>query len=680
MLSNIENIVEQLGRLNKELESQYDILRALCSDYVSIYKIDFNTGKYEICKAKNRRDSEIAESARKIDNYKELAEWYAGKYVVQEDMDYFCKAVAKETIFEHLKEKNNYIIRYRAKSDGQDFSYFDIQYVDVSRNPGERNVIMAFRNVDSVVRKEEELRQNIARAHEETLKGSGIGIWLIVMEDGVKPRLYADHMMRELLGVGDDISPEDCYTWWYSHIEEEFLPQIDAYVQEILDTGRSEVMYPYIHPTNGTMYIRCGGSKSYDDVHNRIRIKGYHQDVTEIMTSKQKQEKEMMEAVVDARRADRAKSEFISHMSHDIRTPINGIIGMIDIASKNPEDMELQERMRGNVAESAQRLLEFMNDVLEVSEMEGSRMKLSHEPVDIKDIIDNILELADRQIRDMNLTVTTDYSEAGSYKLAGSPKHIRQLLYNIIENAIRYNRTDGNITISVQNKKTDENKVLCYITVADNGIGMSQEYVKHIFEPFTQGMKDARTHYKGTGLGMTICKRIVDYMQGNIEVETKLGEGSIFTLKLPLDIYEVVDGTDNNTDVSGIAGCTILLAEDNSMNREITQYMIEELGANAVTVCDGKEALDTFNKSAVGEYDCIIMDLMMPVMDGFEAARRIRNLDRDDARTIPIIPLSASSSRKDMEKTVKFGMNGYLVKPVSTEWLNRTIGSLLNKK
>lgn len=680
MLSNIENIVEQLGRLNKELESQYDILRALCSDYVSIYKIDFNTGKYEICKAKNRRDSEIAESARKIDNYKELAEWYAGKYVVQEDMDYFCKAVAKETIFEHLKEKNNYIIRYRAKSDGQDFSYFDIQYVDVSRNPGERNVIMAFRNVDSVVRKEEELRQNITRAHEETLKGSGIGIWLIVMEDGVKPRLYADHMMRELLGVGDDISPEDCYAWWYSHIEEEFLPQIDAYVQEILDTGRSEVTYPYIHPTNGTMYIRCGGSKSYDDVHNRIRIKGYHQDVTEIMTSKQKQEKEMMEAVVDARRADRAKSEFISHMSHDIRTPINGIIGMIDIASKNPEDMELQERMRGNVAESAQRLLEFMNDVLEVSEMEGSRMKLSHEPVDIKDIIDNILELADRQIRDMNLTVTTDYSEAGSYKLAGSPKHIRQLLYNIIENAIRYNRTDGNITISVQNKKTDENKVLCYITVADNGIGMSQEYVKHIFEPFTQGMKDARTHYKGTGLGMTICKRIVDYMQGNIEVETKLGEGSIFTLKLPLDIYEVVDGTDNNTDVSGIAGCTILLAEDNSMNREITQYMIEELGANAVTVCDGKEALDTFNKSAVGEYDCIIMDLMMPVMDGFEAARRIRNLDRDDARTIPIIPLSASSSRKDMEKTVKFGMNGYLVKPVSTEWLNRTIGSFLNKK
>ncbi|MDD6234174.1 MAG: ATP-binding protein [Lachnospiraceae bacterium] len=593
-------------------------------------------------------------------------------------MDYFCNATSEETIMEHLSQNGNYIIRYRARGEKQEFSYFDIQYVDVSHNPGEKNVIMAFRNVDAVVRKEEEMRQNTARAHEETLKGSGIGIWLIVMEDGVKPKLYADSMMRELLGVDDDISPEDCYTWWYDRIEKDFVPQVNSYVEEILTKGRSEVNYPYNHPTKGTMYIRCGGSKSYDDVHNRIRIKGYHQDVTEIMTSKQKQEKELMEALVSARRADRAKSEFISHMSHDIRTPINGILGMVDIASKNLEDAQLQERTCNNVREAAKRLLNFMNDVIEFSEMEGSKMKLSHEPVDVKAIIGNILNLADKQIQDMNLKVTTDYCDE-PYKLAGSPKHIRQVLYNIIENAIRYNKKDGSISISVQNKKTDEDTVLCFVTVADTGIGMSQEYVKHIFEPFTQGLKDARTHYEGTGLGMTICKRIMDYMQGTIEVETKLGEGSVFTVKFPLDIYEVSADNGGNQTNDDLTGCTILLAEDNSMNREITQFMIEELGAKAVSVCDGKEAYDTFRKSPEGYFDCIIMDLMMPVMDGFESARRIRNLDRNDAKSIPIIPLSASSSKKDMEKTAKLGMNGYLVKPISTEWLKRSIDSFLHK-
>lgn len=676
MSSNIENIAEQVGQLNKALENQYDILKALCADYISIYKIDFNTGKYEIYQTGNLHNKEIAEKTRSLNDYKALVRWYASEYVIQEDMDYFCNATSEETIMKHLQEKKDYVIRYRAKGLKQDFCYFDIQYVDVSHNPGEKNVIMAIRNVDAVVRKEEEMRRNTARAHEDTLKGSGIGMWMIVIEEGVKPKMYTDSMMRELLGVDDEILPEDCYAWWYDHIDKDFVSQIDSSVEEILVKGRSEVSYPYNHPDKGTMYIRCGGCKSYDSVHNRIRIKGYHQDVTEIMMVKQKQDKKLMDALVAARRADRSKSEFISHMSHDIRTPINGIIGMVDIASKNPEDAELQKRMRNNVRESAERLLNFMNDVIEYSEMEGSRMKLTHEPVDIANIIGNILELTDKQINDRNIQVVTDYGN-DTYKLAGSLKHIRQVLYNIIENAIKYNKQNGSISISVHNEKTDEEKAECFVTVADTGIGMSREYVEHIFEPFTQGYEDARTSYKGTGLGMAICKRIMDYMQGTIEVKTNPGEGSEFTVKFPLDIYEEDTVADENAENGNFAGYKILIVDDNNMNREITQFMVEELGAKAVTTCDGKEALDTFRKSERGDFDCIIMDLMMPVMDGFEASERIRNLDREDAHTIPIIPLSASSSEEDMEKAVESGMNGYLVKPVSIDLLKHTLQNMI---
>lgn len=676
MSSNIENIAEQVGQLNKALENQYDILKALCADYISIYKIDFNTGKYEIYQTGNLHNKEIAEKTRSLNDYKALVRWYASEYVIQEDMDYFCNATSEETIMKHLLEKRDYVIRYRAKGLKQDFCYFDIQYADVSHNPGEKNVIMAIRNVDAVVRTEEEMRRNTASAHEETLKGSGIGMWMIVIEEGVKPKMYTDSMMRELLGVDDEILPEDCYAWWYDHVDKNFVSQIDSNMEEILAKGRSEVSYPYNHPDKGTMYIRCGGCKSYDSVHNRIRIKGYHQDVTEIMTIKQKQDKELMDALVVAKRADRSKSEFISHMSHDIRTPINGIIGMVDIASKNPEDAELQKRMCNNVRESAERLLNFMNDVIEYSEMEGSRMKLTHEPVDIANIIGNILELTDKQINDRNIQVVTDYGN-DTYKLAGSLKHIRQVLYNIIENAIKYNKQNGSISISVHIEKTDEEKAECFVTVADTGIGMSREYVEHIFEPFTQGYEDARTSYKGTGLGMAICKRIMDYMQGTIEVKTNPGEGSEFTVKFPLDIYEEDTVADENAENDNFAGYKILIVDDNNMNREITQFMVEELGAKAVTTCDGKEALDTFRKSERGDFDCIIMDLMMPVMDGFEASERIRNLDREDARTIPIIPLSASSSEEDMEKAVESGMNGYLVKPVSIDLLKHTLQNMI---
>lgn len=670
MSSNIENIAEQAGL------DYNDILKALCADYISIYKIDFNTGKYEIYQTGNLHNKEIAEMTESLNDYKALVRRYASEYVIQEDMDYFCNATSEETIMKHLQEKKDYVIRYRAKGLKQDFCYFDIQYADVSHNPGEKNVIMAIRNVDAVVRKEEEMRRNTARAHEDTLKGSGIGMWMIVIEEGVKPKMYTDSMMRELLGVDDEILPEDCYAWWYDHVDKNFVSQVDSNMEEILAKGRSEVSYPYNHPDKGTMYIRCGGCKSYDSVHNRIRIKGYHQDVTEIMTIKQKQDKKLMDALVAARRADRSKSEFISHMSHDIRTPLNGIIGMVDIASKNPEDAELQKRMCNNVRESAERLLNFMNDVIDYSEMEGSRMKLTHEPVDVAYIIGNILDLTDKQINDRNLRVITDYGN-DTYKFAGSPKHIRQVLYNIIENAIKYNKQNGSISISVHNEKTDEEKAECFVTVADTGIGMSREYVEHIFEPFTQGYEDARTSYKGTGLGMAICKRIMDYMQGTIEVKTNPGEGSEFTVKFPLDIYEEDTVADENAENGNFAGYKILIVDDNNMNREITQFMVEELGAKAVTTCDGKEALDTFRKSERGDFDCIIMDLMMPVMDGFEASERIRNLDREDARTIPIIPLSASSSEEDMEKAVESGMNGYLVKPVSIDLLKHTLQNMI---
>lgn len=663
-------IVSALKRRDLFLELQeksYDILKSLNVDYVGIFRVDFDTNQCEIYREMHDLYFNSIENIGFKNGYEETMEKYISLCVEEQDQAYLRKITKKDYILNQLKEKNKFFARYRVKDSLLRAKNFEIHFANSGKGLNENIVIFAFRNVDSVVKQEEKYKLEQQRDLEEVLAGSRTGIWAIELEDGYQPRMYGDRTMRMLLGIENDIAPEECYNQWFDHIDSEYVDMVQEAVQEIIETGRSEVVYPWHHPTLGKIYVRCGGIP--DDKINKpgIFLKGYHQDITETMVTRQKQEKEILEALEKVQRANKVKSEFLSHMSHDIRTPINGILGMLEIIEKNQNNMEKQKDCRRKIRVAAEHLLSLINDVLQISKLESEESSFVEESFDLKDILDNCMSILSPKAEEAGIYLDLKKIGIRHQRLIGSPLHLRQILINIIGNAIKYNQSNGQVYIQVQELSSNENIAEYQFIIEDTGIGMSKEFQEHIFEPFMQENQDARTNYKGTGLGMAITKRLVDQMNGTIEVKSQIGKGSTFKVNLPIQI-------DNNSDIqpeakeedtlADVSGINILLVEDNAINCEIVQYMLEDAGATVVTAENGKIAVDIFASSEEDSFDCILMDLMMPVMGGLEATRVIRSLNRADANTIPIIALSANAFEEDVKKSIEAGMNEHLTKPV----------------
>ena len=382
------------------------------------------------------------------------------------------------------------------------------------------------------------------RSLEDILEGARTGIWTIELEDGCPPRMYADRTMRILLGVTDQITPEECYQRWFQNIDPDYVEMVQETVREILGTGRAEVIYPWNHPQLGKIYVRCGGVPDRTFKKSGVSLNGYHQDITETMVTRKKQEQSIMELLERVRQANSAKSEFLSHMSHDLRTPINGILGMLTILEKNPDDPEQQRACRDKIRMSTEHLLSLVNDVLQVSKLESGR------PAAAKELFDQ--------------------------------EHRRA-------------RTDWPDMPAVRSQ-------------ADSAVQTA---------PLTGEAGDSRP------------------------------VGGDWTAS------------------GNIAGMSVLLVEDNEINCEIMEFILRDAGARVVTAHDGKAAVDAFSAAEPGSFDCVLMDLMMPVMSGYEAARVIRGLGRPDAETVPIIALSANAFEEDVALAKDAGMNEHLAKPVN---------------
>lgn len=517
---------------------------------------------------------------------------------------------------------------------------------------------------------------------EDTLEGARTGIWTIELEDGCAPRMYADKTMQMLLGVKPDISPEECYKIWFTNIDPEYVGAVLDAVEEIRKNGLCEVIYPWKHPLLGRIYVRCGGVA--DDKYRKkgFQMKGYHQDITDTMAARRKQEKELMEALAEAKRANLAKTEFLSHMSHDIRTPINGILGMLAISEKNPNDPEKQRDCRNKIRTSAEHLLSLINDVLDISKLESGTFAFDKERFNIREVLENSIGILELQAEEQGIELQSECGPMEHLHLVGSPLHLRQILINIVGNGIKYNRPDGRVCVHTAEISSTDIAATYRFTIADTGIGMTEEFQKCLFEPFTQENNDARTSYKGTGLGMAITKSLVEQMGGTISVESEPGKGSTFTVTLPIELaQEQIRETacPIEQEPADISGMKVLLVEDNEINREIAQYMLEDAGAAVVNAANGKEAVELFESSRPGEFDCILMDVMMPVMNGLEATRLIRSRDRADARTVPIFALSANAFIEDAHKAREAGMNEHLAKPLDMEKVFRVMADYRRK-
>lgn len=380
-------------------------------------------------------------------------------------------------------------------------------------------------------------------------------------------------------------------------------------------------------------------------------------------------------ALEQAKAANSAKSDFLSRMSHDIRTPLNGIIGIIEINEKNDTDIELLRENRKKAKVAAKHLLALVNDVLEMSKLEANQMELVDEPFDLKELFDDIYVLAG--LRASEYGVTLSYDEGVNLKypeVYGSPLHVRRILLNILNNAVKYNKPGGSISFTSRVEHETEDMVTYRLKVKDTGIGMSEEFLERICEPFTQERSDARSTYQGTGMGMAIVKALVEKMNGTMEIYSRLKEGTTFEICLPFRINHNPTFEKPSVEEVCVDGMRILLVEDNELNMEIAKCLLEESGLVVSCASNGQEAVDLFEEKAVGSFDAILMDIMMPVLDGYQATKKIRLSEKEDAKTIPIIAMTANAFAEDERKARQVGMNAHLSKPIDLDKLLHTLG------
>ena len=395
---------------------------------------------------------------------------------------------------------------------------------------------------------------------------------------------------------------------------------------------------------------------------------------TNLEHEKQEREKdekykaELLIAAKKAEAANRAKTEFLQRMSHDIRTPINGICGLINMADHCADDMEKQTEYRTKVEEASNLLLELVNDVLDMSKLESGEVILEEIPFDLSRISREVLVVIEQMAAEQNIRIVWEKKEITHRKFIGSPGYVKRVMMNILSNAVKYNRKNGHIYISCREIPSGQPEMTTIEFVCrDTGIGMTDEFQKHIFEPFAQEHAGSRTKFAGTGLGMPIAKKLIETMGGTITFESENGAGTTFVIRIPFKIDLNSDKREEKKDVSdgkSIKGLHILLAEDNELNMEIAEFVLQNEGAVVTKAWNGQEAVERFKKSEPGEFDAILMDIMMPVMNGYEAAKTIRSMDRKDAKAIPIIAMTANAFTEDRIRAKEAGMDQHIAKPI----------------
>jgi signal transduction histidine kinase len=396
---------------------------------------------------------------------------------------------------------------------------------------------------------------------------------------------------------------------------------------------------------------------------------------------KQQEENNVLlsQAAEEAKSANAAKSEFLSHMSHDIRTPINGIVGMTSIAMKNQDNKEKVVDCLHKISSSADHLLTLVNDVLDMSRIESGKVDIAHEPMDLRTLIDNCYSIISGQIMSREINFYKEFTIVHPNVL-GDELHTRQILINILGNAVKFTPDGGTIHFRAKEITSDDGKALYRFEIEDTGIGMSEEFQKHIFEAFSQEDNGSRTNYMGTGLGMAITKQFVDLMHGTINIKSKLSEGSCFAVDLTLDIDPSKIETEKEVENDNVAGMKVLLVEDNMLNMEIAVEILEDEKVVVDTAENGQIAYDKFTASTPGTYDAVIMDIMMPVMNGLEATRAIRASSHPEAKTIPIIAMTANAYAEDVHAALESGMNAHIAKPINIPILLSTLNRYRTKK
>lgn len=513
------------------------------------------------------------------------------------------------------------------------------------------------------------------------------GLWTFSYDEkGKMSSVNWSSAFRALLGFDNEEDFPNKWESWFERIHlKDAKPIYEAYCQTLADeTGEAtyNVELQILTKNNEYHWFQAFGRVLRRKDGSPETFYGILMDINE----RKKTEEKLQQTSLMAQKASAAKTDFLRRMSHDIRTPINGIRGMIEIANHSPEGSEKQKECREKIWKASGYLLSLVNNILDMNKLESGVVELVDEPFDLREVLAESNTVAEMQATEHGLTYKADWDNSSIIHpfLRGSATHLKQILQNIASNSIKYNKIGGSVTVSCQELSSDQKAATFCFICQDTGVGMSEEFQKHAFDTFSQENRESHTSYSGTGLGLPIVKELVEKMGGTVTFESKVGVGTTFhiTLSFEIDTDRKIDEDSENTEetAADIQGVKVLLVEDNDMNMEIAKFVLEDKGAIVSCAENGQEALAMFTDAEPGTFDVIMSDIMMPVMDGLEFTRNVRKLERIDAKNIPIFAMSANAFLDDIKQSKDAGMNEHFVKPLESDQIIKTIRKYMKKK
>ena len=659
-------------RMMKELMIKNRILSGLSRDYTTAFVLNLDTDEYEFVFNQKTNHAQKHEELRAFSDYVDA---YASTFALPEFRDVMRRELDRNEIKKHFETEDEYHFSFETSPNAAGLSCFQAHIVK-EYEEGSHFAFLGFRSIDEIVQKERFYKDSLQKVNQalkhqlDMITSALPGGVKISNDDPEYSFKYVSEHFAQMLGYD---TPEKL-------MEASGGTIVDLAHPDDLEQGIAQALEQYSKADHYeiTYRMKCkNGSWKYieDRGHKICKPNGVIEHWNLILDKNELVEKTI--ALESEKKANQSKSDFLSRMSHDMRTPLNGIIGLMDICMKHPEDRTLVDSSRLKARVAADHLLSLINDTLELSKLENEEAKLAKEDFYLPELLREVETIAQMRADEECITIhfMDDPYSIPYPNLIGSSLHVKQIFLNLITNSIKYNHKNGTVDCCLKEEKESDERVLVDVTIKDTGIGMSEDFLKNIFHPFVQADQGARSQYKGTGLGMAIVKELLDRMDGTIQIDSVENQGTTIHVVIPFEIAEEPAVVQEMSELpkENLSGCRILLAEDNELNREIAAFLLKDEGISVTEAEDGQQAVECFLKMPEGYYDAVLMDIMMPVMDGYQAARAIRGSGKKDAEMIPIIAITANAFAEDKRKTMEAGMDAHLSKPLNVQELMDTI-------
>lgn len=675
-----------------ELERERQYLEVLCRDYTTVYHLDLVNDTLEplkMTKDANASKIDVLQMRKEI-NYTQHMKYYCKEYVASRNQAEVLSIMNPSRLYKQLSLNSRFVYRYESRPNMAGHRYFEVQVVRINEESFDGNALMAFRHIDDIITQEQKQHQELEEALEkekisnEVLSALGkiyYAIFRINLDKDIYEEISSEEEVHHLTGkrgCASEEMMEICRTFVVPEYQERIRNFFDLHTLDERLKGEDTIAQEYLAKDGNWHTARFIVKRRNRDGHVTHVLY-----VTQLISDTKRREQNWIAIAEDANQANEAKSEFISQIAHDIRTPMNAIFGFLEIAEANIGNTEKLQYCLKKIRVAGNFMKDLVNDVLDISRMEHGNMKLHPETIGLTEMVSEFPVAMEHSKRDKKLTFHSKIHDIIHDHVIVDPLRIKQIYSNILSNAVKYTPDQGNIYFEVYEEEIPSaSKVRVVAVISDTGIGMSEAYMDKMYGKFTRETDTRINKVSGYGLGLSIVRQLVDMMGGSISVKSKVDKGTSFCIKLELPYTEEDSGEKDEIDSISNNTCTgmhLLIAEDNDLNYEVISELLSMHQISCERAEDGIICIEKFGKSEPYTYDAILMDMQMPNMDGIEATQNIRKLNRTDALTIPVIAMTANAFKEDIQKCMDAGMNEHLSKPVEMGKLLKVLGSYRRK-